>query len=286
MKEELKNIFLKRKKLFIIIAIILIIALCFEFILIFSQISETRYYPMVTVPGVTKLPPTIVEQIATPSLEIINRKIIYNAWISLEVQDIDITIKKIQIIAEEFEGYISDMSISKKEAKTGYIIIRVPQINFYLAIERIEKLGEVKNKNIKSEDVTEQYIDLKARLENAQKEEKILLDFLNKAINVKDMLEIEKELSRIREQIEYYTGQLKYLESRIDYSTITIELSEPRPPAPLPEVDWDATIKTGIKYLLNIIQGLIILIFIIIPFIIIGIPTYYIYRKKIKKASK
>jgi predicted nuclease with TOPRIM domain len=108
-------------------------------------------------------------------------------------------------------------------------------------------------KNIKSEDVTEQYIDLKARLENAQREEKILLDFLNKATNVKDMLEIEKELSRIREQIEYYTGQLKYLESRIDYSTITIELSEPRPPAPLPEVDWDATIKTGIKYLLNII---------------------------------
>jgi len=100
------------------------------------------------------------------------------------------------------------------------------------------------------------------------------------------MLEIEKELSRIREQIEYYTGQLKYLESRIDYSTITIELSEPCPPAPLPEVDWDATIKTGIKYLLNIIQGLIILIFIIIPFIIIGIPTYYIYKKKVKKASK
>ena len=243
MKEELKNIFFKKKKLFIIIAVIVIIALCFEFILIFSQISETRYYPMVTVPGVTKLPPTIVEQVATPSLEIINRKIIYNAWISLEVQDIDITIKKIQIIAEEFEGYISDMSISKKEAKTGHITIRVPQINFYLAIERIEKLGEVKNKNIKSEDVTEQYIDLKARLENAQKEEKILLDFLNKATNVKDMLEIEKELSRIREQIEYYTGQLKYLESRIDYSTITIELSEPRPPAPLPEVDWDATIK-------------------------------------------
>jgi predicted nuclease with TOPRIM domain len=135
------------------------------------------------------------------------------------------------------------MSISKKEAKTGYITIRVSQKNFYLAIERIERLGEVKNNNIKSEDVTEQYIDLKARLENAQREEKILLDFLNKAMNVKDMLEIEKELSRIREQIEYYTGQLKYLESRIDYSTITIELSEPRPPAPLPEVDWDATIK-------------------------------------------
>jgi hypothetical protein len=77
-ERRIEKYFLKRKKLFIIIAIILIIALCFEFILIFSQISETRYYPMVTVPVVTKLPPTIVEQIATPSLEIINRKIIYN----------------------------------------------------------------------------------------------------------------------------------------------------------------------------------------------------------------
>jgi hypothetical protein len=98
------------------------------------------------------------------------------------------------------------MSISKKEVKTGYVTIRMLQINFYLAIERIERLGEVKNKNIKSEDVTEQYIDLKARLENAQREEKILLNFLNKATNVKDMLEIEKELNRIREKIEYYTG--------------------------------------------------------------------------------
>jgi hypothetical protein len=59
---------------------------------------------------------------------------------------------------------------SKKEVKTGYVTIRMLQINFYLAIERIERLGEVKNKNIKSEDVTEQYIDLKARLENAQRE--------------------------------------------------------------------------------------------------------------------
>lgn len=285
MKEKLKNILFKRKQTFIIIAIIVIIALCFQFILIFSQISETRLYPMVVVPEVTKLT-TITEQVAIPSLEVINRKIIYNAWVSLNVQDIDVTIKKIQIIAEGFDGYISDMSISKKEVKTGYVTIRVPQTNFYLAIEEIEKLGEVKNKNIKSEDVTEKYIDLKTRLENAQREEKILLDFLNKAINVKDMLEIEKELSRIREQIEYYTGQLKYLESRVEYSTITIELSEPRPPVPLPEVDWDATIKTGLRYLLTIIQGLIILIFIIIPFIVIGIPAYYIYKKKIKKASK
>jgi ABC-type Fe3+-hydroxamate transport system substrate-binding protein len=80
-------------------------------------------------------------------------------------------------MAEEFDGYISDMSISKKEAKTGYITIRVPQKNFYLAIERIDRLGEVKNKNIKSEDVTEQYIDLKARLENVKEKKKFYLIF-------------------------------------------------------------------------------------------------------------
>jgi len=220
----------------------------------------------------------------TAPLETVDRKIIYNAWLSLEVQDVDVAVSQIQAVAEEFGGYVSQMSVSKgTDVKTGSVTLRIPQADFYTAISRVEQLGEVKDKNIGSEDVTERYIDLKARLENAQRQEQRLLELLDKASDVEDMLKIESELGRIQEQIEVYTGQLTYLERRVEYAAITVALSEPSPPAPLPEVDWDATVKTGLWGLFVIVQGLIVLAFIIIPPVAVGVPIYYVYRRRHRK---
>lgn len=219
------------------------------------------------------------------SIEVVDRKIIYNAWISMEVQDVDVAVSQIQTITDEFNGYVSQMSVSKKEdVKTGSVTVRVPQADFYVAIEQIELIGEVKDKNIGSEDVTEQYIDLKARLENAQRQEQRLLEILEKAYDVEDMLNIERELNRIREQIEIYTGQLTYLESRVEYASITVTLTEPSPPEPFPDVDWDAAFKKGLWGLFIIVQGLIVLAFALIPPVAVGVPIYYIYRRRKKKA--
>jgi len=241
--------------------------------------------PMPTpVPMPTPAPTPAPEGVT--DLEVVGRKIIYDGWLSLEVSDVDVAADQIKSIAEEMGGYISQTSISKGDSvKTGSVTLRVPQADFYTVIERVELLGSLKNKNIGSEDVTERYVDLKARLENAQYEEKRLLEIMDKASQVSDMLEIERELSRIREQIEVYTGQLTYLESRVEYATITVTLSEPRPAAPLPEVDWDATVKTGLQGLFVVIQGLIYLAFVIIPLAAIGIPIYYVYKWRRRKKA-
>ena len=290
---------LERKRLIIAIIIIaVIVASGFITGLMFHPVGGAERYVTVTKLATVTTPIYQLGAVPTPTptpatyitthtmLDVVGRKIIYSAWISLEVRDVDVAVSQLQAIAEEFGGYIAHMSVSKKEVKTGSVTLRVPQTEFYKAIERIEQLGEVKDKNVKSEDVTERYIDLKARLENAQREEQRLLELLDKAYDVEDMLNIERELSRIREQIEVYTGQLRYLESRVNYATITVNLSEPKPPKPLPEVDWDATLKTGLQYLLAMVQGLIILGFIIIPPIVIGVPTYYAYKRKRGKAHK
>jgi len=222
--------------------------------------------------------------VVTTSLEIVNRKIVYNAWLSLEVQDVDVAVSQLQAISEEFGGYVAHMSVSKgKDVKTGSVTLRVPQADTFAVIGRVEQLGEVKDKNIGSEDVTERYVDLKARLENAQLQEQRLLEILDKAYDIEDMLNIERELSWVREQIEVYTGQLAYLESRVEYATITVALSEPSLSAPLPEVDWDATVKTGLWGLFVIVQGLIVLAFVIIPLVVVGVPIYYVYSRRRKK---
>jgi hypothetical protein len=85
----------------------------------------------------------------------------------------------------------------------------------------------VLSQSVGSEDVTERFIDLRARLQSALRQEQSLLSLLGKATSVSDVLTIERELSRIRSEIERFQGQLNFLERRVDLATITISLSQP-----------------------------------------------------------
>ncbi len=244
-----------------------------------TEVTVTQTATLAAIPGKEAAAPTA-------ALDVVGRKIVYDARVSLEVRDVDSTANRVKTIAEEFNGYISEMSVSKVDkVKTGSVTLKVPQADFYTAIQRVEQLGQVKDKKIGSEDVTERYVDLKARLVNAQREEQRLLEIMGKASQVSDMLNIERELGRIREQIERYTGQLNYLERRVEYSTINVTLSEPSPPQLLPEADWGDTLKTGLWGLLIVSQGLIVLGLTIIPLAVVGVPIYYVYMRWRRKKS-
>jgi hypothetical protein len=268
----------------------LTIAIIIVFILLIGLIVGLVYYQQGLTGAFTRFETgsTTTATNTAPSgsseLELLGRKIVYNAWISLEVNNVDAAITQLENLANEFNGYPSSISVSKGEKiKTGSITLKVPQTEFFDAIIRVEQIGQVKNKNVNSEDVTQQYIDLTARLANAQREEKILLDLMNKATDVKDMLEIESELARVRGEIESYTGQLNFLENRIDYSTITVDLSEPSPPLPLPEVNWYSLVISGLSWLLLIVQGLVILVFVAIVPVTIAVLAYYLFRRRQRK---
>ena len=267
----------------------LTIAITIVFILLIGLIVGLIYYQQGQTGAFTRFETGASTTTATATgisseLDLLGRKIVYNAWISLEVKNVDAAITQLENVAKEFSGYPSSISVSKGEKiKTGSITLKVPQTRFFDAIIRVEQIGQVKNKNVNSEDVTQQYIDLTARLENAQREEKILVDLMNKATDVKDMLEIETELARVRGQIESYTGQLNFLENRIDYSSITVELSEPSPPLPLPEVNWYSLVIIGLSWLLLMVQGLVILVFAAIVPVAIAVPAYYLFRRRQKK---
>jgi len=163
-------------------------------------------------------------------MELVERMVIYTAQISIEVEDVEAAIYKIQSIAEGSGGFVQTISISGEERKSGLITIRVPEDKFYEVLKQIESVGNVTNKEVSGEDVTEKYIDLEARLRNAKREEEHLLAILDKATDVDDILKVEKELMRIRETIETLEGQLRYLERRVEYSTISVFLEEKAKP--------------------------------------------------------
>ncbi|MEM2211380.1 MAG: DUF4349 domain-containing protein [Nitrososphaerales archaeon] len=203
---------------------------------------------------------TLIETSFATELETIGRKIVYDGWLAIEVENIGSTIEQIQRITQEMKGFISQMLISKdSKVRSASLTLRISQADFYATLQRISQLSELTDKRVSSQDVTERYVDLEARLKNAQREEQHLFQLFDKAQKVDEMLSIERELTRVCEQIELYISQLKYLERRVEYATITVLLTEPSPSVPwILEFKWDVPFKIGFQILLTIIQGLII----------------------------
>src|SRR5262249_27670255 len=94
-------------------------------------------------------------------------------------------------------------------------------------LQKIRAVGELKNQSIGTEDVTKEYFDTDARLKNARVMEQRLIDMLKtKTGKVSDLLQVEKELGRVREDIEKMQGDLKYWDSQVQFATVTISLAE------------------------------------------------------------
>ncbi len=150
------------------------------------------------------------------------RLMVYHAELHMVVSDIRASLNAIQAIAEDHGGYL-------QETVGNRITIRVPARAFHQSVSRIQRLGEMTDRHVVGEDVTEQMRDLNIRLETAEKMRQRLLALAEKAEKLEDAIRIERELSRVIEKIEQLKGQIRYLESRIAYSTIRVRLNSPQP---------------------------------------------------------
>ncbi len=161
----------------------------------------------------------------------IERKIVKTGDITLEVEDIAETIDKVAELADELDGYVVSSHKSENGKRTsGYITIRVPADRFNEAFDRLRQLAiNVPSESTQAKDVTEEYIDLQARLHNLEATETQYLALLEKAKTVEEMLKVQRELSNVRGQIEQIEGRMKYLERTSDMSLIEVTLKETKP---------------------------------------------------------
>jgi hypothetical protein len=158
-----------------------------------------------------------------------NRKLIRNATAELEVASFDDSIQKITTFASEEKGYVATTS-SEKQANgklRGEIVVKVLPDNLDRFLGKLRGIGELKNQALTTEDVTKAYFDTESRLKNARLMEQRLIEILKtKSKDVADLLEVEKELGRVREQIETMQGELKFMDSQVAFATVTVTLSE------------------------------------------------------------
>lgn len=152
------------------------------------------------------------------------RKLIKNGDLSFETADVKETKGKVEAICKELKAYISNENQNNYGSRLQYNqIIRVPADQFDVLIQRIEEGAlKVESKNINTQDVTEEFIDVEARLKTKKDLEVRYREILKQAKTVQDIMSIEGQISSVRAEIESMEGRLNYLKNQVSFSTLNV----------------------------------------------------------------
>ncbi len=144
------------------------------------------------------------------------------ASLRLTTRDFDAARSAVERIAVEMDGWFGNVSVSKSgPGRSLTAALHVPAARLDAALAALKSLGTVLGESLTGEDVTEQIVDVDARLSNARNTEKRLLDLLQRRTGaLEDVLAVEREMARVREEIERFDAQRKNLERRVTYATL------------------------------------------------------------------
>ena len=220
------------------------------------------------------------------------RMIVRTGEMELVVEDITQTVEDITQMSLAFGGYVVSSYVrGEEEEMRGWITFRVPDDKFETALEQLRDMAvRVESEQTYSQDVTEEYIDLQARLANAEATEQQYLALLDKAEEIEDILDIYDYLNRIRSEIEQLKGRIQYLEQTTSTSLISASLEPETTDAPLVRVGWSAleVLKAAARGLVTLGQvlgtiAIWLLIFIPVWGTALGI---FLWRRHKRKARK
>jgi hypothetical protein len=218
--------------------------------------------------------------------------LIRNADLTLEVPTLAAVLTSLEQLARQSGGMITNSSFSGLEQqRAASVTVRLPEAAFDSFLLAAEKLGKVVARQTYVSDVTRQYIDLEARINNLERQEKRLLSILEQAKTVKEILDIEKELERVRGQLESMTGEFRYLRDRVEFATVNVYLTET--PAASPVITgvglkgvWQRGLlglTSSINSLLAGLGNALVFVFTALPYLLIlaaaGVPAAVLLRR-------
>ncbi len=229
-----------------------------------------------------------LENIQAPlATQSVSQKIIKTGNLRFETQDLAKTHQKILDAVRNAKGYVQRDNTGKNyNSHYHNLTIRIPSENFDAMIQTIsDGVTYFEEKTISQRDVTEEFVDLNARLKAKRTLEKRYLELLSKAKDVKEMLEIERELSKIREEIEAREGRLQYLQNQVSESTISIyfyKITSERGVT----VSYGSKMVNALKNGWNGISEFFLGLLHVWPFIILVVLGIFMIRRWIRKRKK
>ena len=216
--------------------------------------------------------------------------VIRNGQAFIEVEKVDPGVFKIRQLAATVGGFITNSSISggRDQIRQATLELKIPAANYDKAVESLSTIGKVETVNSTAQDVGEEFVDVTARVTNSKRLEERLISLLaNRTGKLDEVLRVERELARVREEIERYEGRLRYLTSRAAMSTLTITIHEPSPllgndPGENPIM---AALRAAWRNFVAFIAAIIASLGVIIPLALVGIAGWYGYRRWRRRAS-
>lgn len=219
---------------------------------------------------------------------VVERKIIRNADLTLEADSPEEAQQKISAIAESKKGFVIESTQSSSDVKTTTrdtvtMTIRVPAEQFNSALDEIRKTSSrVIVETVKGEDVTEEFIDIEARLKAKKALEGQFLEIMKRSNSVEDALNVQRELAEVRGEIEQIEGRKRFLEDQASLSTIKIRLESPTAFSANSSgffYQLKESIGSGFDAALTFTLGLVTVLIALLPFLLLVVlPIYLILR--------
>ena len=176
------------------------------------------------------------------------RKIIYVAEVAVVVDDFAAAETAVPKLVKEYHGYLSEASISRPTGRirSGRWTVRVPVDEFDAFLDAVTKLGIPESRRQTAQDVTEEFVDLEARIKNSKRIETEILKLLeDRTGNIKDVLEVQARLGEVRGEIERMEGRVRYLQNRTALTTVTVSIREERDYRPPEAPSFSSRLQRG-----------------------------------------
>ena len=225
---------------------------------------------------------------AVPGSTII-QKLIYTAQVNLEVPDVPGSVDSLKALAAGKGGYFASSTFSTQynDRRTATVVIRVPAKEFEGLLAGVKEIGTVTSATTNGEDVTAEYVDLLAQKASYQNQIAQYKEIMKKSVKVEDIITVQEQIDRVQTSLDRLEGRMRYLNNRIDLSTITVNLAEKEPVGGNTGYSFITTINEGISGLVGMINFLIVALFTLLPLILIGAAGYGVYRwHQSKKSGK
>ena len=218
-----------------------------------------------------------------------DRLIVRTGQAGIEVDSLETAISELRRVAQRVGGFVADASIQsgRNQVRSATLQLKVPADRFDDLTEGLRPLGRLQFVNVAAEDVSEEFVDLTARVANARRLEERLIELLRtRTGKLQDVLSVEHELARVREEIERIEGRMRFLKASARLSTLSVNLYEPPPlvasvPGHSPIAE---AFKTAWRNFVGLVAGVIASLGFVVPAVMVGWAAVIASRRYRKPA--
>jgi hypothetical protein len=209
-------------------------------------------------------------------------KVIKEGQVELRVErdSFGVSVDEVMLLARRFGGSVQSTAIDDSGEGRGTVIVRVPSDRFEDTLTELRDIGRIESQYVDTQDVTDEFVDLEARIRNARTAEHVLLNLMDEASTIADTIRVQNQLERVQENIERMRGRLRVLEDQTSFSTLAVDVIEEGAPKEAEEAGtlikaW----RDAVDGFMGVISGVIVASGVVLPVAIMGLIVALLVRR-------